>query len=108
MSAPSQATKRRNTENKQSRAGERKNTESQLWGLQSIRVMLWPSKNMLPGGLPKKQGKVSVCAACGLVCVCVFAFMCVSLFCCCCWFCGGLFVPLSCLFVHCFPDPHQT
>ena len=112
MSASSQATKRRNTENKQSRAGERKNTESQLWGaqdLQFIRVMLWPSKNMLPGGLPKKSKVKCPCVLrVGFFSsVCVLAFMCVSLFCCCCWFCGavcvvgfvGLFVLLACVFI---------
>ena len=110
MSASSQATKRRNTENKQSRAGERKNTESQLWGAQDfqfIRVMLCPSKNML-SGLPKKQGKVSVCAACGLVCVCFSFHVCVFVLllllvlwgCVCCWFCG--FVCFVGLCVYCF------
>ena len=75
MSASSQATKRRNTENKQSRAGERKNTESQLWGAPGPSVYksdVVAKQKYAVRRLAKKSKVKCPCVLLVGLCVCVF------------------------------------
>ena len=101
MSASSQASKRRNTKIKQSRAEK----------LLAPCLALWPSKNMLSEACQKSKVKCFLCAARGLFSVCACWLWCVFCFCVCwflavagfvglciCWFCGFV-VFVSCVFV---------
>ena len=76
MSACSQATKRRITENKQSRAGERKNTESQLWspGPSVYKSDAVAKQKYAVRRLAKKSKVKCPCVLLVGLCVCVCVF----------------------------------